>query len=313
MQFSLRALRYVVVAADLHSVTAASHQLGISQSAISGAIADMEATFGAQIFIRHHARGISLTAAGAKLVHEARELLKHAADFERAAVALGTGITGEITVGCFGTLAIRYMPALLSAFAKHLPSVTVRLEEGNQQEVVDGLLSGRTEIAIAYSYALPPEITGETLVELPPYLLVGAGHGLAGLNRISLKRIAEEPYILLDLPHTREYFLNLFAACSIEPNIVYRSRSYELIRGLVGHGRGYTIHNALPSTSVTYDGSLVVARPIAEKLPTVRVTSLRLRNQVMRPAVRAFAEFLPRAFAPDGLFRNPGQTELRPR
>jgi DNA-binding transcriptional LysR family regulator len=302
MQFSLRVLRYLVTVADQGSITKASRQLGISQPAISGAIAEAEAGLGTQIFVRHHARGVSTTAVGMRFIHEARLLLKHAQDFERSAAALGSSITGEITVGCFGTLATRYMPALLSEFARRMPSITIQLEEGNQQEIVDGLISGRMEIAIAYAYALPREITGDTLVELPPYLLVSANHDLAKQDKISLKQVANEPFILLDLPHSREYFMNLFGACGIMPMISYRSKSYELIRGLVGHGRGYTIHNALPGTSVTYDGSSVAARAIVEDLPAVRVTSLRLRNQTMRPAVKAFADFLPGAFAPGGLF-----------
>jgi DNA-binding transcriptional LysR family regulator len=302
MLFSLRSLRYIVTAAEAQSVTEAARQLGISQPAISGAIAAAEVELGTEIFVRHHAKGITLTAAGQRFVHEARLLLKHSADFERSVASLGSSITGEITVGCFGTLATRYMPALLSEFSRRAPGITVRLEEGNQQEIVDGLLSGRMEIAIAYAYALPSEITGEALVELPPYLLVAADHPLASKRKISLKEIASEPFILLDLPHSREYFLNLFSACSIMPLIVYRSKSYELIRGLVGHGRGYTIHNALPGTSITYDGSRVAARAIVEPLPPVHVMSLRLRRQTMRPAVKAFADFLPEAFAPGGLF-----------
>jgi DNA-binding transcriptional LysR family regulator len=158
------------------------------------------------------------------------------------------------------------------------------------------------EIAIAYAYALPREIIGDSLVELPPYLLVSANHPLAAQEKISLKQVVNEPFILLDLPHSREYFMNLFSICQVMPMIVYRSKSYELIRGLVGHERGYTIHNALPGTSVTYDGSMVAARPIVEDLPAVRVTSLRLRDQTMRPAVKAFADFLVEAFAPNGLF-----------
>jgi DNA-binding transcriptional LysR family regulator len=255
-----------------------------------------------QLFVRHHARGVTTTAAGARFVHEARLLLKHAVDFHRSAAALGSSIAGEITVGCFGTLATRYMPALLSEFSRRMPSITVQLEEGNQQEIVDGLLSGRMEIAIAYAYALPREIIGDSLVELPPYLLVSANHPLAAQEKISLKQVVNEPFILLDLPHSREYFMNLFSICQVMPMIVYRSKSYELIRGLVGHERGYTIHNALPGTSVTYDGSMVAARPIVEDLPAVRVTSLRLRDQTMRPAVKAFADFLVEAFAPNGLF-----------
>jgi DNA-binding transcriptional LysR family regulator len=75
-----------------------------------------------------------------------------------------------------------------------------------------------------------------------------------------------------------------------------------LIRGLIGHGHGYTIHNALPGTSITYDGGSVTACAIAEPVPSVQVMSLALRRHSVRPAVKAFADFLVEAFSPNGLF-----------
>jgi DNA-binding transcriptional LysR family regulator len=302
MPFSLRELTYIVATSDAKSVTAAARRLSVSQPAISGVIAEAEARLGTQLFVRHHARGVTPTVAGLQFIHEARLLTKHASDFEKSIGSLGSNITGEITVGCFVTLATRYMPGLLAEFSRRLPDITVRLEEGNQQEVIDGLTSGRVEIALAYAYSLPREISRKRLTELPPYLLVDSNHPLAKRKSISLKEIASEPFILLDLPYSRDYFMGLFTACDLLPAIVYRSKSYELIRGLVGHGHGYTIHNALPGTSVTYDGGRVTARPITERLPSVQVMSVHLRKQAMRPAVRAFSDFLTEAFSPKGIF-----------
>jgi DNA-binding transcriptional LysR family regulator len=302
MPFTLRELSYVVATADAGSVTKAARQLSVSQPAISGVISDAEARLGTQLFVRHHARGVAPTVAGHWFIHEARLLLKHANDFEKSVSSLGSGITGEITVGCFVTLATRYMPGLLAEFSRRLPGITVRLEEGNQQEIIDGVISGRMEIALSYAYAVPREISGERLTELPPYLLVSSQHPLAKRDTISLKEIASEPFILLDLPHSRDYFMSLFTTCGVLPLVVYKSKSYELIRGLVGHGHGYTIHNALPGTSVTYDGGRVVACAIAEPVPPVQVMSLQLRRHSVRPAVKAFAEFLTEAFSPKGMF-----------
>lgn len=310
MQFTLRTLSYIVATADSQSLTHAARQLNVSQPAISGAISTAEAQLGIQLFVRHHARGVTATVAGARFVNEARLLLKHSSDFEASVTSLGSSISGEITVGCFATLATRYMPRLLSEFARHSPGVTVRMEEGNQQDIIEGLLSGRMEVALAYAYALPQEIIGEHLADLPPYLLLSAKHRLAGRPHISLREVVHEPFILLDLPHSRDYFMGLFATCKLMPLIAYRLRSYELIRGLVGHGHGYTIHNALPGTSVTYDGSEVVAHRIAEAIPPVQVMSLSLRGQTVRPAVRAFADFLTRVFAGDELFQ-PGSPSMR--
>lgn len=302
MHFSLRNLGYLVTTADLASVTDAAKSLNVSQPTISAAISHAEAELGAQIFVRHHARGVTPTVAGRRLVNEARMLLNHARDFERAMQSLGDETSGEISVGSFMTLATRYMPALLSGFAQQLPGIVVSLEEGNQQDIVEGLLSGKIELALSYAYALPEEIMGEMLTTLPPNLLVSADHPLATRESVSLRDLASEPFILLDLPHSREYFLNLFMSCQIEPRIVYRTRSFELIRGLVGRGHGFTIHNALPGTNIGYDGSTIAVLPIRDKLPPVHVMCLRLRRQSMRPAVKMFADYLKSSFAPGGLF-----------
>lgn len=311
MHFSLRNLGYLVTTADLGSVTDAAKMLNVSQPTISAAIAHAEAELGAQVFVRHHARGMTLTVAGRRLINEARLLLSHARDFERSMQSLGDSTTGEITVGSFMTLATRFMPALLSGFAQRMPGIAVNLEEGNQQDIVEGLLSGRLELALSYAYALPEEILGEHLIELPPYAIVSADHPFAGRDSVSLHELSGEPFILLDLPHSREYFFNLFLSCKIEPRIVYRSRSYELIRGLVGHGHGFTIHNAVPGTTVGYDGSRIAVLPIREALPPVHVMSLRLRRQTMRPAVSTFADYLKEAFSPGGLFHQASPLAMR--
>lgn len=304
MRVSLRKLRYIVAVADTGSVTKAARSLSISQPSVSGALQSVEESLGVQLFLRHHARGVVLTVAGRRFVNEARLLVKHARDFERNMYSLGANITGEIAVGAFVTLATRYMPGILSEFSRRMPGITVQLEEGDQQQLVDGLLAGRTELALAYAYALPPEVKGEPLTTLPPYLLLPSNHQAASRDIVSLEEVATEPFILLDLPHSRDYFMSLFTTCGLLPRVIYRSQSYELIRGLVGHGHGYTIHNAVPGNSITYDGSFVTARPIAEKLPAVQVMCLHMGHQSMRPATRAFASFLREAFSPSGMFRS---------
>lgn len=296
MTVSLRVLRYVVAAADAGNITEAARRLNVSQPSVSAAVSQLEATVGFSILVRHHARGVTLTSAGARLVHDARQLLGHADDFGRSARSLGEQLQGEIAVGCFVTLTARFLPRVLAGFARRHPGISVRLEEGNQEEILQSLLSGRTELAVSYNYALPEDVLGERLADLPPHVMVAATHRMAGQGAVSLRAFADEPFILLDLPHSRDYFAGLFAACGMEPRIASRSRSFEFIRGMVGHGLGYSLHNVLPCTGVAYDGSRVAALPIQEALAPVRIMRLRLRRGAMRPAVQAFWSFLDGAF-----------------
>lgn len=302
MRFSLRALRYVVETADAGSVTEAAKRLNVSQPSISAALSQLEAELGVQIFIRHLAKGVTLSPAGQRLVNDARLLLAHARDFAQSAQSLGSTLQGEIVVGSFSTLATRFMPGLLSGFRERQPGISVKLEEGDQQEIIDGLVSGRTELALSYSFAVPDEIVGEKFCELPPYIVLSANHPLANRASISLTEMRDEPFILLDLPHSRDYFASLFTASGIEPRISFRTRSFELIRGLIGNGQGYSIHNAVPRTTIGYDGSRVAVVPITEKLPATHVMALRLKRHAPRPAVQTFADYARDAFAVGGQF-----------
>lgn len=302
MDVSLRMLRYVVAAADHGTLTAAARQLNISQPSVSSAIASLEAAVGVQIFVRHYARGVMLTPAGERLIKEARLLLKHAADFTQSSQELGTALKGEIAIACFETLAARFMPALLAKFARIHPSITVNLLEGDQEEILERLLSGRAELALGYGLALSAVVEAEILAEMPPYVVIASDHRLAKRKIISLSELESESFLLLDFPHSREYFFELFAIARIKPKISFQSRSYELLRGLVAHNHGYTIQNAIPATEMTYDGSTVSLLPISDKVPPIMINLLRLRQHRPRPSVEAFAMFLQREFGPSGLF-----------
>ncbi len=296
MSVSLRLLRYVVASAEAGNVTEAARRLNVSQSSVSAAISQLEDLLGFPIFVRHHARGITLTSAGARLMHDARQLLSHAGDFERNARSLGGELQGEITVGCFLTLTARFLPKMLAGFAALHPGISVRVEEGDQDEIVQALQSGRTELALSYDYALPDDVLADHLADLPPHAMLPASHPMAAQPTVPLRALAGEPFILLDLPHSRDYFVGLFAACGVEPRVAARSRSFEFIRGLVGQGLGYSLHNVLPRTGSTYDGAPVVALPLDEALRPVRIMRLRLRRNAMRPAVEAFWLFFATAF-----------------
>lgn len=303
---SLRALRYVVAAGECGNLSEAAKRLHVSQPSISAALAQVEQELGVQLFVRRHARGVTPTAAGVRVLNEARALLNHARDFAQNAQALGDEIRGEIVVGCFWTMATHFMPRLLSGFAQAHAGIVISLDEGDHEHILSGLLSGRSEIALSYRMAIPDEVRGELLAELPPFVVLPTSHRLAGRASLDLAELADEPFVLLDLPHSRDYFMSVFRRAGTAPRIAFRSKSYELTRGLVGHGRGYTITNILPRTMLTSDGMPVAAVAIEGHHEPLQVMSLSLERQASRPAVDVFAAYLRSAFAPGGVFSPPG-------
>lgn len=308
MEVSLRVLRYAVAAAEKGQVTEAARTLNVSQPSVSSAMADLEDAVGVQVFVRHHARGVTLTPAGKKIILEARLLLRHASDFVQNAVELGTTLKGEISIGCFQTLAVRFLPQLLSGFTRKHPGISVSIQEGDPEELLTMLQTGHTELALSYHYGLPSEVEGVPLGELPPYVILANNHPLAKRKEITLKQLRDEPFILMDMPHSREYFAELFRRAGYEPNISFKSPSYELIRGLVAQGYGFAIQNAIPATKWTYDGCSVAALPLTNPYLSVEISLIRLRRQATRPAVQAFVEYVQEQFGDAGMF-SPGSIQ----
>ncbi|CAN0501700.1 unnamed protein product, partial [Phaeothamnion confervicola] len=162
-RLSLRALRYFVATAEAGSVTGAARQVRVSQPSVSAAIAQLEAGLKVQLFVRHHAKGLSLTLSGDRLLVQARSLLAHARELEQFAGAMGEPQRGEVSAGCFITLAPFLLPGLMAGFAERYPEVALSIEEGNQAEVLEQLRTGRCEVALTYAYGLSDEFEAEVL------------------------------------------------------------------------------------------------------------------------------------------------------
>src|SRR4030088_2646792 len=126
MKFTLRQLAYFIAAAETGSITLASKRASISQPAISTAISHIERELGVQLFLRHHAQGLSLTPAGRALLREAKQMLKQADNLSSAAAEIGHQVRGELWVGWFLTLAPIVMPELVHSFMKAFPETRIR-------------------------------------------------------------------------------------------------------------------------------------------------------------------------------------------
>ncbi|WP_182879291.1 MULTISPECIES: LysR substrate-binding domain-containing protein [unclassified Microbispora] len=298
--FTLVQLRYFVTAAELGSMTAASRELMVAQSAISAAIAQVERELGVQLLIRHHARGLSLTRAGERFLVEAREFLAHAAALAQSARGLAGSLTGELAVGCLTTLAPFYLSRLLREFAGRYPGVRVSVAEGELSTMEAALLDGRCEVALVYAIDLALDLDIRPLTQARPYALLPVGHPLAEAEAVSLADLATEPMILLDLPRSRDYFRAIYPT---EPRVRFRTSSYETARALVAGGHGYSILNQRADSDHTYDGGRVACVPISDDVPALDVVLASVRG--VRPTARAvaFAETCQAFFSG----RRPGQ------
>jgi len=288
MKFTFRQLAYFIAAAETGSITLASKRANISQPAISTAISHIERELNVQLFLRHHAQGLSLTPAGRALLRDAKQLLKQADGLYSAADDISHQVRGELSVGWFATLAPMVMPELVQAFMKTFPETQIRSLEAHQEVLVSSLRAAEIEVAITYDLQIGEDINFLPLATLPPYALFAAAHPLARERTVKLSQLAHLPMVLLDMPMSREYFLALFIRERLEPQVACSSAKPDVVRTLVANGFGYTLANVRPRADIALDGRRVVRVPLSGDPPPMRIGIATLKQLKKTRLAEAF-------------------------
>ena len=296
--FTLTQLRYFSIAAETGSMTATARAMHASQSAVSNAIAQLERHVKVQLFIRHHARGLTLTPAGREFVLQARDLLARANDILSLAGGLGESVEGEVKLACYHALSPFYLPRILERVAEQYPLLSIRVVEGEKAEVFESLLTGEAEVALTYESEVPGMIATEQLAVSPPYVIVGERHRLARRTprrRITLQELAEDRMILLDIPFPGRYFLDIAENSGISPRIAFSSPNFETVRSMVAAGLGYSVLNQRPVHDLTYDGGRVVALELEGTFADIPVVMATVRGSRLTTRAEAVAALLREA------------------
>src|SRR6516225_7302877 len=122
---TLTQLEAFVLVARLGSVTAAARMLGVSEPAVSGALASLRQQLG-DALIERRANGMVLTAGGQRLVPIASQMVALAAEAERA-IRQAQGAPERLRVVATSAVAESVGPALLAAFSSRTAAFDVSL------------------------------------------------------------------------------------------------------------------------------------------------------------------------------------------
>lgn len=301
LRFTLRQLEYLVAVGDSGGIILASEKLHVSSPSISVAIGQLEDHLGLKLFVRHHARGLSPTQAGRQILAQARRILGEGEALNRLAGEISGNVRGNLTLGCLLTFAQVLVPRLRRGFEIDHPLVTVSQTELNQPEIFDRIRSGGLDVALTYDLDIPDDLTFVPLAKLPPYVLLPEHHALSHLQAISVDQLQEYPMILLDLPMSSDYFLSLFRAAGLKPNIAERTRDLAVVRSLVGNGYGYSIANLRPLNDRSPDGQQLRFVPLAGPVRPMVLGLVMAKGVESLLTIRAFIAYCQESITTDSV------------
>lgn len=263
MYYTLKHLQYVEAAERHKSITAAAESLSVSPSSIAAAIDHLDAQTDQPIFERTPSRGIRATPFGRGFIEEIRLLQASQARFDLRIRELGARLDGTARIACFTPLAPILLPTILTDVRERHPNLKIEVMEVSTYEIPPVIESGEADFALCYSPADTGQHHFTPLFRAPPHAALPAQHPLASGRFVTLEQLAPEPLVALDLDHSKEYLLDLFAARGLKPNIVYSARSTDMMRALIAAGMGYGVFNVRPMSKQTYATGDLVRIPLA--------------------------------------------------
>ncbi|MBA9026090.1 LysR family transcriptional regulator [Peribacillus huizhouensis] len=274
-----------IKAIETGSFTRAAEELGYTQSAISQMVHSLEKELSTTLIVRSRT-GITLTADGEEffpyitnIYHSHRKLLEK----QKEMVGLHSGL---IRIGTFSSVSCHWLPALMKEFKEQYPAVQFELHQGEYKDISNWIKEGRVD----FGFVNPKAVSNVTTIPLQEdemLAVLPANHLLAAAEKVTLKELTEEPYILLGERKISEP-LTIFKQNNFEPNIQYQVHDDYTIMSMIEQGLGISILPKLVLSRCPYN---IVTKEISPAV--IRTISLAYKDKRVLPiASKYFIDFI---------------------
>jgi len=274
----LSQLRYVMAVADTGNFTRAAARSNITQPSLSQQIIKLERELGHKLFHRMGRKAV-LTEAGTVFLERARRILF---EVEDATKELGDhpSLERRITVGAIPTLAPYLLPTLITRCRKRFPNLQVNIREDFKVTLIQEILEGELDLALATLPVADPSIQVEVLWKEPLILAVAKGHPLASKDRVIGSDLANETFILLGSSSSLTAQVRRFCGeNNFEPRIGSRCAQVATVKALVGIGTGISILPRVARSAEDEDSLVYITLADAEPFREIAVLRHMQRYQ----------------------------------
>lgn len=299
---------FLAVAEELHFGRAAE-KLHLAQPPVSRTVRQLEHDLGVDLFIRS-TRSVRLTAAGAALVPQAREILAAVQRARNTAIAADRGDAGMVTLAFSGASTHILVGMLARELGKEHPGIEVGLN--SQAFALPALalvLRGEVDVSIGRWDFMPAGVQYRTIVKEHLVLAVPASHKLASQEAIHISELAGEPFVALPADEGSvlgDRLRRLSLGSGFDPDIVQRAPDSWTAMSLVGAEVGCSLTVSSVSENLT-NPHVKFLRVLDVTLPIY--LRMAWREDSGNPALRAVLSVAERVW-PHPTDENHAPTEL---
>lgn len=188
MNYSLRQLRVFVTVAQARSFSRAGEIIGLSQSAVSHSVKELETQTGVKLLDRT-TREVVLTEAGQQLAMRLERLLDELNSTLRDVGRLGQQLSGTVRVAASQTISAHLIPQCIAESNHRYPDIDFVLHDRPQQWVLESIRQGDVDFGIVIDRS-GKRLECEVVLSEPFLLLCRDDDPLASLPQVALAGLA---------------------------------------------------------------------------------------------------------------------------
>lgn len=306
MNYSLKQLRVFVTVAQARSFSRAGDIIGLSQSAVSHSVKELELQTGVKLLDRT-TREVILTEAGQQLAARLERLLDELNSTLREAGRMGQQLTGTVRVAASQTISAHLIPQCIAQSNLRYPEIAFMLHDRPQQWVLESIRHGEVDFGIVIDPGQVSDLECEEILSEPFFLLCRNDHAWANEQCVSWHELEGARLVVQDYASgSRPLIDAALVQFGIHAQIVQEIGHPATLFPMVEAGIGASVLPAL-ALPLPEGSTLCVKRLIPEiqrKIMLVRRKNRSLSGaaQAVWDVAREQARYLTRARAEDPLF-----------
>ncbi|MBB5193104.1 DNA-binding transcriptional LysR family regulator [Silvimonas terrae] len=283
IKLTLRELEIFLATARAGGVTAAAEQIGLSQSAASSALGELERRLGVQLFDRV-GRRLELNEHGRWLLPQAEAVLAQASEIESR---FNTDAPARLRLYASSTIGNRVMPALIARFLQQAPANRIELAIGNTADAVATVAAFEADMGLIEGICDDARILIEPWLRDELVIVAAPDHPLAGVSATP-QQLASQRWLLREPGSgTREVLSGALAPLVGSLDVALELGSSEAIKGAVRAGLGLACLSRR-----TVGGELARGELVAVGAPDLDLTRhfylIRARDKVPTQGMQRF-------------------------
>ena len=262
----------------------AARRLGISQSAVSRRLAQLEDRLGFQLFMRAGGRLVP-TVEALSINEQLTPVFETLARIANHAAQPETAHAGTLSIVAPPTIAHRFLPSRIAAFKRRNPDLQITFDVLASDSLLTGIAEGRFDVGMTDSNVAHEGITSELFLETQAICILPKQHHLASFEVIRPEDLRDEAFIALSRRHSSRAAIDrLFDRAGLHLNRVMEASTNVSVTEFVREGLGVSLLNPFPL--VHQMGENVVMRPF---LPAIAYSTNFLLPSSRAPSSVALA------------------------